>query len=173
MIVIRSKKFILRPFRGGDEESLIKNINNKIIARNTLTIPHPYKMKNARRWINRNLKLDKKKNKHEINFVIEIDGEVAGEIGLNKIIEGHMAEIGYWLGKKYWGKGIMTAAAKLVTKYGFEKLGLRRIYAFVFPFNKSSAIVLEKAGFKYEGKLKKHAKKGNKFLNDFLYAKIK
>jgi len=172
MAIIRSKNFILRPFKKGDEEFLMKHINNRIIAKNTLRIPYPYKLKDARWWINHNLKLDKKKKKREINFAVEINGEVVGGIGLDKIYE-HCAEIGYWLGKKYWGQGIMTTATKLVTKYGFEKLGLRRIYAFVFPFNKASAGVLIKAGYKYEGKLRKHVKKGNKFLDDLLFAKLK
>ena len=60
-----------------------------------------------------------------------------------------------------------------MTKYGFEKLGLRRIYAFTFPLNKASAGVLKNAGFEYEGKLRKHVKKGNKFLDDLLFAKVK
>jgi len=172
MVVIRSKRFILRPFRKGDEKSLMKNINNRIIARNTLRIPYPYKLKDARWWINHNLKLNKKKKKHEINFAVEINGEVVGGIGLDKIYD-HCAEIGYWLGKKYWGQGIMTEAVKLVTKYAFEKLGLRRIYAFVFLFNKASAAVLKNTGFKCEGKLRKHVKKDNKFLDDLLFAKVK
>lgn len=172
MAIIRSKKFTLRPFRKGDEASLMKNINNRAIARNTLRIPYPYKLKDARWWINRNLKLNKQKRKSEINFAIEINEEVVGGIGLDKIY-GHCAEIGYWLGKKYWGRGIMTAAVKLVTKYGFEKLGLRRIYAFAFLFNKVSAAVLKNAGYKYEGKLRKHVQKDNKFLDDLLFAKVK
>lgn len=172
MAIIRSKKFILRPFRKGDEASLIENINNKKIARNTLRISYPYTLKDARFWINRNLKLDKNKKKTEINFAIVINGKVVGGIGLDKIY-GHCAEIGYWLGEKYWGQGIMTEAVKLVTKYGFEKLGLRRIYAFTFPFNKASAAVLKNAGYKYEGKLRKHVKKGNIFLDDLLFAKVK
>jgi [ribosomal protein S5]-alanine N-acetyltransferase len=95
-----------------------------------------------------------------------------GGIDLNNIKE-HKAEIGYWLGKDYWGQGIMTEAVRLITTYGFEKLGLRRIYAHVFVFNKASMTVLKKAGFKYEGKLRKHAKKGDKFLDSFLFAKVK
>lgn len=172
MAVIRSKKFILRPFRRGDEQSLIKNINDRVVARNTLTIPYPYRLKDAKWWINRNLKLNRQKKKTSINFAIEIAGEVVGGIGLGKIC-GHSAGIGYWLGKKYRGQGIMTEAVKLVTKYSFEKLGLRRIYAFVFLWNKASAAVLKKNGYKFEGKLRKHAKKGNKFLDDLLFAKVK
>jgi len=172
MTIIRSKSFILRPFRKGDEKSLIKNINNPTIARNTLRIPYPYKLKDARWWINHNLKLNRRKKKHEINFAIEISGEAVGGIGLEKIWQ-HCAEIGYWLGEKYWRQRIMTKAVKLVTEYGFRKFKLRRIYAFVFLFNKASAGVLKNAGFKYEGRLRKNTKKGTKFLDTLLFAKVK
>ena len=110
--VIKSKEFLLRPFRSGDEESLQKNINNKNIAKVTSTIPHPYTLKNAKDWIDRNLKIAKEKNPKEDNFVIGKNGEVAGSISLTKIEIGHKAEMGYWLAEKYWGAGIMTKAAK-------------------------------------------------------------
>lgn len=162
----------MRPFKRGDGASLIKNINDRTIARNTLRIPYPYRLKDARWWINHNLKLNRQKKKTSINFAIEMDGEVIGGIGLDRIY-GHSAEIGYWLGRKYRGQGIMTEAVKLVTKYAFKKLGLNRVYAFAFLWNRASAFVLKKNGFKYEGKLKKHAKKGDKFLDDLLFAKVK
>lgn len=95
-----------------------------------------------------------------------------GGIGLEKI-EGHKAEIGYWLAEKYWGKGVMTAAVEVVTKYSFEKLGLRRIYARVFHFNKASIRVLEKAGFEKEGLLKREAQKDGKLIDSVLYAKTR
>ena len=172
MFIIRSKKFILRPFKKGDEQSSIRNINNKKIARNTLSIPYPYKLKDAHFWINHNLKLNKKKKKSEINFAIDIDNEVIGGIGLNKI-EPHMAEIGYWIGENYWRQGIMTLAVKLVTRYAFTKLGLKRVYAYVFLFNKASVRVLEKAGYKYEGRLRKNVLKNNKLIDVLVFAKIK
>lgn len=172
MVVIKAKKFILRPFRKEDEVSLTENINNKKISRNVLTIPYPYTLKDARNWVARNLKEAKKKNPTEINFVIDIKGQVAGSVGLDKI-EGHKAEIGYWLAEKYWGKGIMTEAVRLVTRFGFEKLGLGRIYAHVFSFNKASMRVLGKARYKLEGILRKDRKKENKFLDSYLFAKVK
>jgi len=172
MPILKSKQFILRPFQKGDEKSLAKNINNKKIHRNTLDIPYPYTLKDAKEWINKNLKETKKKKPSMINFVIDINGEVAGSVGFSNIKE-HKAEIGYWLAEKYWGKGIMSEAVKLVTKFGFNKLKLKRIYAYVFPFNKASMRVLEKNGYKLEGVLRKNVKKGTKFLDDYLFAKIK
>ena len=171
MPTIHSKKFILRPFKKGDESSLIENINNKKIAKNTGTIPYPYKLKDARSWIKRNLKLNREK-KPEINFAIDINGMVIGGIGFRKI-EGHKAEIGYWLGEKYWGQGIVTTAVKLITKYGFQELKLKRVYAHVFPFNKGSVRVLEKAGYKYEGRLRKNSFRNNKFIDSLMFAKVK
>ena len=172
MITIHSKKFILRPFKKGDESSLIENINNRKIAKNTSAIPYPYRLKDARSWIKSNLKLNKKKKKSEINFAIDISGMVVGGIGFRKI-ESHKAEIGYWLGEKYWGQGIMTTAVKLVTKYAFQELRLKRVYAHVLPFNKGSVRVLEKAGYKYEGKLKKDSLKNNKLIDSLMFAKTK
>ena len=173
MAVIKSRYFILRPFKKGDEAGLIKNINNKIIYRNTSHIPYPYTLKDAREWIGKNSKELKKKKPKQINFVIDINNEVAGAVELDHIEEKHMAEIGYWLGKRYWNKGIMTQAVKLVTKFGFEKLKLRRIYAYIFSFNKSSVRVLEKNGYKSEGILRKNSKKDNKLLDGYLLAKVK
>ena len=100
MPVIRTKKFILRPFKRGDEISLVKNINSKKIAKYTLRIPYPYTLKDASSWVLQNSKLWRKKVKSSLNFAIDIGGEVVGGIGLNKI-EGHEAELGYWLGEKY------------------------------------------------------------------------
>ncbi len=170
--VIESKQFILRPFKQKDAQSLKKYINNEKIYKNTLHIPYPYTIKDARKWLKKVLKQRKKKNPNQINFAIDMDSQVVGSIGL-KEIEGHKAELGYWLAEKHWGKGIMTEAVKIVTNFGFDKLGLRRIYAYVFTFNKGSIRVLEKAGYKQEGILKKHVKKEDKFMDDYLFAKVK
>lgn len=167
-MIIKARKFILRPIRNGDEKSLIENINDKSIYRYTCSIPHPYTKKHAREFIN----LVKQKRKDEIHLSIDLDGKIVGGIGLIKI-KKHRAEIGYWLGKNYWNKGIISEAIRLVSDFGFNKLKLKRIQALVFPQNKASSRVLEKNGYKLEGVLKKYAMKDGKVLNDLLYAKTK
>lgn len=169
-MIIKSKKFTLRPFKKGDEFSLFENINNKKVCRNLLAVPYPYTLKDAKNWVGKNLKEDRRKSPSFVCFVIDIGGEVAGSIGIHKIEDGHQAEVGYWLAKKYWGNGIMTEAVKLITKFGFKNLSLRRMYAYAFSFNKASQTVLLKVGYKFEGILKKHAKKEDKFLDDYLFA---
>lgn len=172
MPIIKTKRFTLRPFRRGDESSLVRNINNKSIARSTLRIPYPYTLKDAKEWVKKNLKEARKKKPEEINFVIDIDGEVAGSVGFKNVKKEHKAEVGYWLALRYRNKGIMTKALKLITKFGFEKLKFRRISAHVFSFNKASMKVLEKNGYKFEGILRKEIKKDNKFIDVHLFAKI-
>ena len=170
---IKSKKFILRPFKKGDEFSLAKNINNKKVIKNLLVVPSPYKLKDARYWVAKNLEEYKKKEPAMIGFAIDIDGEIVGSVGIHKIAKSHQAEIGYWLAEQHWGNGIMTEAVKLITKFSFNELKLKRVYAYAFSFNKASQKVLAKAGFKFEGILKKNSKKGDKFIDDYLFAKIK
>jgi RimJ/RimL family protein N-acetyltransferase len=173
MIEIKSKRFILRPLKKGDAESIAKHANNKTVSKNTSTIPHPYGLSDAEDWIKEKLIQYKVKNFADVVWAIEIDGEACGAIGLHKIREGHKAEVGYWLGEKYWGQGVMTEAVKLINQYGFKMFKLKRIYAFVYLFNEGSKRVLEKSGFNLEGILKKHAKKGNKYIDAYLLAKIK
>lgn len=171
-MIIKSKKFILRPYRKGDEKSSQKNINDKAIYRYTLRIPYPYTMKEAKKWISQCIKSKKNKNKKEIHFAIDRNGEVIGGMGFTDI-EKHKAEIGYWLGKKYWNKKIMTEAVKLMTNFGFNKLKLKRIYAKVNSKNKASTKVLENNSYKLEGLLRKDGIKKGKYIDALLYAKVK
>ena len=171
-IIIKSKGFILRPIKRSDKESLIKNINNKDIYKYTLRIPFPYTSNDWDKWIKHCFNVKRKKKPKEINFVIDINGEVVGGIGLMNI-EKHKAEIGYWLGKKYWGKGIMTEAVKVITNFGFNKLKLKRLYAPIFPKNKASRRVLEKNNYKLEGMARNYHLKKGKLIDALIYSKVK
>jgi [ribosomal protein S5]-alanine N-acetyltransferase len=170
--VFTNDDFILRPIRKNDEASLQKNINNKKISRNMTPVPYPYTRKHARIWIGDVLKKQNKNPPEELQLVIEIDGEVAGVVGLNRI-ENYKTELGYWLAEKHWGKGIMTKAANLLTKYAFNELKLKRVYALVMVQNKGSSRVLEKLGFSHEGILKKHSYKNGKFIDMHIYGKVR
>ncbi len=170
-MIIKSKNFILRPHRRGDEESLQKNINNKDIYMYTLRIPHPYNLSDADYWIRRCIRISKKKNKPSVHFAIDIGGEVVGGVGFD--IENSKAEIGYWLAKKFWNHGIMSEAIKLATDFGFDELKLRRIYANVFSANTASTRVLQRNGYKLEGEMKNYHIKDGKLMDALLYAKTK
>ena len=87
--------------------------------------------------------------------------------------KSHRAEIGYWLAKPYWNRGIMTAVVKKVCQYGFKEFGLVKITAHVFATNPASGRVLEKCGFEQEGFLKKHYLKDGRYLDAGLYGLVK
>ena len=169
--VLKSKNFVLRPIRKSDKESLIKNVNSRDVYRYTLRIPYPYTKKDWEKWIKHSFYIRRKKKPNEINFVIDINGVVGG-IGLMDI-EGHKAEIGYWLGKKYWNRGIITKAVRLVTNFAFRNLKLNRIYAPIFIKNRASARVLEKNGYKREKILRSYHIKDGKAIDALFYAKVK
>ncbi|HNT98130.1 MAG TPA: GNAT family N-acetyltransferase [Elusimicrobiales bacterium] len=165
-------EYRLRPFRRGDEPSITENINDRRIERYTLRIPYPYTQAGARGWVDFNRKLAASRDKTQLNLAIDLDGRVIGGIGLFDI-SGHRAEIGYWLGVKYWGRGIMPRAVKALTGHALKKLKLRRVYAKVFPVNKASARVLLKAGYRYEGRLAKEHLKRGRLIDALLFAKTR
>lgn len=83
------------------------------------------------------------------------------------------AEIGYWLGEPFWGRGIATAAVIAVTGYAFTRHDLVRLHAGVFEWNPASARVLEKAGYSLEGRLRKSVTKNGETIDQLLYATIR
>ena len=85
----------------------------------------------------------------------------------------HLAEVGYWLAKPYWGRGIMTAVVQRLCRHAFEEFGLAKITAHVFPLNQASARVLEKCGFHEEGLLRKHFLKDGQFIDARLFAMLR
>ena len=98
-----------------------------------------------------------------------------GVIGADDLEVGttHRANIGYWLAKPYWGRGLMTAAAHRFVQYAFERLEVVRLTAEVFSWNEASARVLEKVGFRREGRLRKHREKDGRLVDVFYYGLLR
>ena len=159
----------LRSWRQSDEESLVRQANNRHIWRNLRDIfPHPYTAADARAWL-------EQVQGAELSFAIEVDGQAVGGIGLHRQDDVHRrsAEIGYWLGEAYWGRGIATEAVRAITAYGFEHSDLIRIYALVFAWNAASIRVVEKAGYQFEGRRRKAVVKDGQIIDDLLYAIVR
>ena len=108
----------------------------------------------------------------DTNFASAVEGEAAGGVGfvLQPDVHRLSAEIGYWLGEAYWGRGIATEALRAVTAFAFEAHGLVRLFAGVFAWNTASMRVLEKAGYVREGVLTQSAIKDGKIIDQVLYA---
>lgn len=108
-------------------------------------------------------------------YAVCVDGVVAGSIGAfrQQNIHRRTAELGYYLGEAYWGKGIMTEALWQLCRKLFAQTDLLRIYAEPFSYNTGSRRVLEKAGFAYEGMMRNNAVKDGRVLDMALYALIR
>lgn len=163
--------FTLRPYRLSDRDALVRAINDPLVARYT-SAPFPYRLKDAVLWIQKT-KLEARKKNGNIDFALDRNGEVVGGISFKLIHPRHKAEVGYWLTKRLRGQGIMPRAVRLVVEYGFRRLRLRRIYAFTISFNRSSVRVLQKCGFRREGILRKHLKRGDRYFDNYLFARVK
>jgi len=161
----------LRKLKISDLEKFHKQINDKEISKNISEIKYPVSRKIAESILKDLIEDNKKKNKEV--FVIEINKNIAGIIGLTKIEKKHKAEIYYWIGKEFRGKGIMSKALKKITLLGFKKYKLRRIYCTLLTTNKASSKLLEKCDFRKEGILKKNALVKGKYLDNFLYPRVK
>lgn len=164
-------KIKLRTLQLSDKSELAKLLNNPKVCDNLRDhIPFPYSKEDADFFINLCLKENPQQN-----FAIDCDGKLCGVIGLvvQSGIYRKSAEIGYWLGEPFWGKGIATIAVDLISIYGFEKLDLIRIYTGVFAFNIASMKVLEKNGFLKEGVFKNALIKNDKICDEHRYYKLK
>ncbi len=167
------KQINLRWLKKSDAQSLYENARDKEISRYT-TLPYPYGLKEARDFIEKTIKNRHKKNVYELGIELKETNQIIGMIGLMKIdYKNKNAEIGYWLGKRYWRKGIIQEAVKLMLDFSFNRLKLVRIYAGVFHPNIPSAKLLEKCGFRYEGRLRKAIFSKNKWLDDLRYGILK
>jgi ribosomal-protein-alanine N-acetyltransferase len=140
------------------------------LARAARLVSRPYTSDDAHKFLQKTIDAEP-----VTNLCIEVEGLAAGviDIRIAQDVHRHTATLGYWLGKDFWGRGIMTEAVAAFTDFCFEKFPLRRILAEVFANNPASARVLEKAGFVFEGRLKNNVIKDGKLLDSLLYAKTR
>ena len=162
---------VVRCFRPDDAPSLARHANNRAIWISLRDqFPHPYTLADAERWIGETTGLEP-----PTHFAIAVDGAAVGAVGLHlkKDIRRRTAEIGYWLGEEFWGRGITTEAVRAVTRDAFARFDLVRLYAGVFEGNRASMRVLEKAGYTREALLRKAVVKDGRTLDLVLYAVVR
>ena len=172
-----NESFYISDIHQGDQSAYIEHLKVRQIYEQTLSIPFPYTQKDADWWVERCLKANAEASGRTSNWVIRrtSDDYLVGGIGFVDLAVGKAfrAEIGYFLAKPYWGKGLMTEAVGKVCEYGFREFGLDKITAHVFSFNVGSARVLEKNGFECEGHLRSHYKKDGQLFDGKVYGRLK
>jgi RimJ/RimL family protein N-acetyltransferase len=162
--------YFIRPYQPADLDALVKYANNRNVWLGLRDLfPHPYTSDNGLAWLAKVRDEDPR-----TNFAIASEGGVIGGIGVAIQTDIHRltAEIGYWLGEPFWGQGIASGAVRVFTEYAFTTFDLIRIFAYVYSNNAPSARVLEKAGYEFEGCLRKAVLKDGKILDMFVYSRI-
>lgn len=165
--MLTTERLVLRAFSSDDAPQVQRLASAREVALNTLHIPHPYPDGAAEAWI------AKHGTTPEVVFAIEHQGQFIGAIGLVPDRDHDRAELGYWIGVPFWGRGFATEAAREVVRYGFDEQALHRITAQVFSRNASSARVLQKIGMTCEGTLRHHFKKWGEFVDVDYYAIVR
>lgn len=141
----------LRAFLLVDAPAVNRLVGNLAVARMTCGIPHPYDLGQAEDWIRR--QSDGYTERRYLNrAVVEREGErLVGCVGLTFATDSLRAELGYWIGEPYWGRGYCTEAARALLAWGFEVLGLERVTSSYYACNPASGRVMEKLGMRREG----------------------
>lgn len=169
---LRVGSTVVRNWREDDAESLVMQGNDRRVWLGLRdAFPHPYGIEDARQFIGM-----ARQRAPQTYFAIEVAGRVAGGIGYTEHsdVERIGAEVGYWLGWEFWGRGIATVALGLLTEHAFTvNAELRRLYAVPYSSNLASARVLAKVGYQREGTLRQSAIKDGQVLDQWMYSIVR
>lgn len=164
-------EYLIRDLGPDDVSSITRHADNPAIAATLRDLfPYPYSEDDARAFIHRVNNEDP-----PMAFAIASASEAFGVIAYvaGKDVYRFSAEVGYWIGEDYWGRGIMTEALDTFSAYLFETFEINRLYAGIFSSNPASARVLEKAGYTREGILRAHVTKNGELLDEYLYSRLR
>ena len=146
---LETGRFVLRAFRETDAPTVEALLADPEIARTTLTIPHPYPPGSATPWIATHA--ESWREGKGGTWAITRPGELLGTISL-QITRAHgRAELGYWVARTEWGKGIATECVRRLIAFAFDELALHRVQAHHFVENPASGRVMTRAGMRAEG----------------------
>ncbi len=160
----------VRSWKAADVPSLVAHANNRKIWTNLRDrFPHPYTTRDGQMFVRHARQM-----RPETSLAIAVNGIAAGGIGfvLQSDVDRVSAEVGYWLGEAFWGRGITTEALAAITRHAIDHHGLTRLFALPFAHNTASCRVLEKAGYVLEARLRRSAIKDGAIVDQFQYAYI-
>lgn len=173
---LQTERLTLRAYALTDIPALVALAGAREVAATTGRIPHPYGEADAREFIASTQEDELRGTGLHLAIALrhgDGDGDtLCGGVGLRIEREHSRAELGYWIGLPYWGNGYATEAAKALVQYGFEILGLHRIFACHFARNSASARVLLKVGMRHEGSQRAHIVKWGEFIDLEIYGML-
>jgi [ribosomal protein S5]-alanine N-acetyltransferase len=168
LLRLEGDRCLLRRWSKSDAPSLVHHANNLNVAKHLRDrFPHPYTRAHAFAFLAHALAADV-----PTNLAIDVGGAAVGGIGYvrGSDVERYSAEVGYWLGEEWWGRGIVTEALQMLTRYLFSEVRLLRLFALPLSDNAGSVRVLEKAGYEREGLLRASCVKYGERRDQVMYA---
>lgn len=171
---LRTARLVLGEFTLGDAAEVQRLAGAREVADTTLAIPHPYELRHALSWIEQ--QQQETVDGPNLSFAVRLlsSGALIGSVGLRDIEPEHrQAELGFWIGRDWWGQGYAREAARAVLRFGFETLKLNRISAHHLVRNPASGRVLLAIGMQREGVLRQRVRKWGKYEDVVLYAVLR
>ncbi len=169
--ILTTDRLTLRPFAPADAPAVERMAGAFEVADTTLTIPHPYPRGAAPLWIATHAP------GWEVgelaSYAVTMDGALVGAISLTLTAAHRRAELGYWIGVPFWGRGLATEATHAVIALGFERLDLNRIQAMYLTRNPASGRVMQKSGLALEGVHREYLLKNGRFEDVARYALLR
>lgn len=160
---ISNSRTLLRPFALTDAQRVAELANDEQVSQTLRSFEYPYSINDARNWISE-LPGEWEQGKSAV-FGVSLPGnesrseELVGAVGIVLDPQSNRGELGYWIGRNYWGQGIATEACVSILDFAFGQLLLNKVVAECLAKNPASARVLEKVGMVQEGYLKDHFRK--------------
>ena len=171
--MLNTERLILRPYQKSDASDIVRQLKDRAVTRYTY-MPYPYTAQDYFGFLRRISTPTARKANMVFALIDRESDKVIGAVGVHNLsVVNRSAEIGYWLAKKFWGKGYVVEAVNMVVAYLFTERKLVRVYAKVFHPNTRSARVLEKAGFTSEGRLRKAAYHNKRWCDELLFGLLR
>lgn len=168
--VLETPRLVLRPFGLADAGQVQALAGDPRVSDTTTTIPHPYPDGAAEAWISAHPGLFAAGTGVFYAVTLREGGTLVGTVSLRDISARHArAELGYWTGTAFWGRGHGTEAVCRLIAFAHAQLGITRIVGRCFGRNPASARVMEKAGLRFEGRLPGHLIKNGHCEDLLLY----
>lgn len=170
---LRAERLLLRPFTGTDAERTGELAGDREISDTAIRIPYPYFPELARAWIATHQAEWETGRSVSFAITLEGSGELIGAVGLTLDRENRSAELGFWIGRPYWGMGYASEAARAVVRFAFEELALNRVWAYHLVRNEASRRVLEKTGLRHEGTLRQAVYHRGRYEDVAVFARLR
>ncbi len=139
-MIINTERLILKKIEPNDLNELIINLNNWNVAKWMVNVPYPYKIHDAKNWLDKSFKDD-------LTLNIYLKNNLIGGITIDERPNSKNNYLGYWIGENYWGNGYAIEASRSLISYFFSNHSIKKIYASHIKNNEKSKKILLKLGF--------------------------